>query len=576
MIAKIPKADPARFEAVLRGHIEEGSRRDPVAEEFRDIHLCGHRAACPPRATCRTSLISVGAGYLPRHGGDIYDGTPYARSSSMDIDLYFGIKEQLRHDSFPPAPYGGRGASLLRHHHEQRASTSMIQVFNHSADWYAHPRLRDPLEPAWEVELTFADGTTRKQWVEPEAMGPLPRHDGRALSAPVDADGARELAARSRKAVPHRLDAHSPRHSCAAAITPRSPPSSQASRSPIRTRPARPCWCCSVRATTSRWTAVAWPNESQTSSMTGHVPDLPRRPSGLRRWSASRRTRCRTGGTTLKRQLLISNSGLWPRAFRRSSTATSPPCRRKSSRTSQTCMWRLAIHRMDFRQYEVSDTARPRDSWHDGQRRRTAESYVRLDPKPPDADVQAMVDEGAERFAAMNARLAVFDLGTPGLQARHRPIRPDAMGMRSSPKRRRWTARPTIRMPAGTAPVLSRLFASAITGTRCQKSSATGASRLSVPKSCATPTARTTWRACSATPCQRIVPAPLCSRSSSSKPLAEDKLQRVKDGVGGSVHPPNRGSPLVCDVEHRRQDLGRRPRPCSALPQRHRDGGRHD
>src|SRR6185312_10665223 len=41
------------------------------------------------------------------------------------------------------------------------------QVFNHSVDWYAHPRLPEPLEPAWEIELTFADGTVHKQWGNP-------------------------------------------------------------------------------------------------------------------------------------------------------------------------------------------------------------------------------------------------------------------------------------------------------------------------------------------------------------------------------------------------------------------------
>ena len=41
------------------------------------------------------------------------------------------------------------------------------RVFNHSIDWYVHPRLPDPLKPAWEIELTSADGTVHKQWGNP-------------------------------------------------------------------------------------------------------------------------------------------------------------------------------------------------------------------------------------------------------------------------------------------------------------------------------------------------------------------------------------------------------------------------
>lgn len=59
---------------------------------------------------------------------------------------------------------------LLRYH-PRKALDFFIQVFNHSADWYAHPRLHDRLEPPWEVELTFADGTTRKQWANPRLWG---------------------------------------------------------------------------------------------------------------------------------------------------------------------------------------------------------------------------------------------------------------------------------------------------------------------------------------------------------------------------------------------------------------------
>ena len=167
VIAKIPKADPARFEAVLRGQIREGRRRDPVAEEFREILLAGLDGA-PAARDLPDLLISVALDTLLATE-EYLRAEPYGRSS-IDIDLYFGIKEHLRHDFFPASAFRGPWINLLTHH-PRKGLDFLIQVFNHSAEWYAHPRLRDRLEPAWEVELTFADGTTRKQWVNPRLWG---------------------------------------------------------------------------------------------------------------------------------------------------------------------------------------------------------------------------------------------------------------------------------------------------------------------------------------------------------------------------------------------------------------------
>jgi hypothetical protein len=88
----------------------------------------------------------------------------------MNIDLHFGINEGLRHNSYPASAFRGPWGQLLRHH-TAKGLDFYIRVFNHVADWYAHPRLHSRLETPWEVELTFADGTTRKQWVSPRLWG---------------------------------------------------------------------------------------------------------------------------------------------------------------------------------------------------------------------------------------------------------------------------------------------------------------------------------------------------------------------------------------------------------------------
>ena len=74
-------------------------------------------------------------------------------------------------------------------------------------------------------------------------------------------------------------------------------------------------------------------------------------------------------------------------------------------------LWRLAIHRMDLRQYSVSDTSGPEIPDLQAKGGDSPRRYVRLEQTPPEADVQAMVDEGASRLAAMNARLGVLMWG---------------------------------------------------------------------------------------------------------------------------------------------------------------------
>ena len=177
VIAKIPRADPVRFAATLRGQSRKANAATDLGE-FPRTDFRGH-SGCPPRATCRTSsLPSAPITCWPRKRTS---RRAPLRARPLDIDLYFGIKEGLRHDSFPPSAIRGPWGQLLRHH-RTKALDFYTSVFNHVADWYAHPRLHQRLEPPWEVELTFADGTTRKQWFNPP-LGPLPRHDGRPLSA---------------------------------------------------------------------------------------------------------------------------------------------------------------------------------------------------------------------------------------------------------------------------------------------------------------------------------------------------------------------------------------------------------
>ena len=93
VIAKIPKADAAGFEAALRGQVEAGKRRDVVADDLQELVFTG-MDGMPAARDLPDIVISVGADYLLASEEGIDDQRPYRRNP-LDIGLYFGIKEGL-------------------------------------------------------------------------------------------------------------------------------------------------------------------------------------------------------------------------------------------------------------------------------------------------------------------------------------------------------------------------------------------------------------------------------------------------------------------------------------------------
>jgi hypothetical protein len=385
--------------------VEEGRRRDPVAEDLRDLIFAGI-SGMPAARDLPDLIVEVGADYLLATEEDITDERRYARSP-MDIDLYFGLKGELRLDSFPASAIRGPWGQLLRHH-QAKGLDFYVRVFNHVADWYAHPRLRDRLEPPWEVELTFSDGTTRKQWANPRLWGLY-----RGMTVGPYALQSMLMALESwllevGKQSPRQLDAiliDLLRRSDNAAIA--------AVVASVAIAYPHACAETLLVLLSVRDYVVMdrsrLPNESQVSSMTGMLPAM------RADHQVYEMERKQANALTHRRHDLeaaIANLQLGPAAARVQALldrhlAALPP---KGEQDKSDLLWRLAIHRMDLRQYELSQTPGHESAGGtvtDGE----PQKYVRLEPRPPDADVQAIVDEGAERFAAMNARLAVFVWG---------------------------------------------------------------------------------------------------------------------------------------------------------------------
>ncbi len=403
VIAKIPRADAVRFERALRGQIEEGERRDVIADDLQELIYAGIEGM-PAARDLPDVVISVGGDYLLASEEDIGDGSRFG-ASSIDIDLYFGIKEGLRHYSFPPSALRGPWAQLLRYHTE-KALDFYIKVFNHSADWYADPRLDNRLEEAWEVELTFADGTTRKQWTNGRlwclyrgmTVGPYP------LESMLMALETSLLEVGKQK--PELLDGilvdilrRSDNAALAAVVA------SVATAYPHVAEEA-----LLVLLSVRDYIEVDRSRVAGEQQMSGMFPTL------LADHQVYEMERKRANALPHRQNDLeaaVANLQVGPFAPRVQALidrhlAALPS---KEQQDQDDRLWRLAIHRMDLRQYTVSETSGTEIPDAEAKPGDPPRRYVRLDPRPPEADVQAMVDEGASRLAAMKARLGVLMWG---------------------------------------------------------------------------------------------------------------------------------------------------------------------
>ncbi|MEH6386696.1 AAA family ATPase [Pseudomonas profundi] len=405
VIAKIPKADPRRFEAVLRGQIKEGRRRDPVSEEFSNILLAGLDGA-PAARDLPDLLISIAMdAFLATK--EYLGGESFGRSS-LDIELYFGIKRYLNHDFFPASAFRGPWLNLITRH-PRMGLDFLIDIFNHSAEWYAHPPLRDRLEPAWEAELTFADGMTRKQWVNQRLWG---MYRGLGVSPYVLQSllmALEKWLLEYAKSHPTGLDAvlleilqRSDSAALAAVVA------SVATAHPLQSGEA-----LLVLLSVQDYILIdrsRMASERQTSMLAGMFPTLN---AQNKLYEEERKTSNELPHRQHDLEVAIANLQFGPLAQRVHATidkyiATLPS---SDKRNEDDLIWQLALHRMDLRQYVVAKAQPALTTTFDEEDKEPSKSYISLEPKAATPEVQQLIDESARGAGEMNARLAIYNWG---------------------------------------------------------------------------------------------------------------------------------------------------------------------
>ena len=75
-------------------------------------------------------------------------------------------------------------------------------------------------------------------------------------------------------------------------------------------------------------------------------------------------------------------------------------------------IWRLAVHRMDIRQYSVAENAAEIQASLEGSTpSEDSQNYIYLEPNDPDPDLKEMMDQSSVEHEAINAKLRLQNWG---------------------------------------------------------------------------------------------------------------------------------------------------------------------
>ncbi len=407
VIAKIPKATPKRFTALLQGRHDD-DERDRLSEELREIIFQGLEGM-PAARDMPDLVVSVAKEYLFCSEADLHQEWGY--SHSLELETLLGIKEHRSFGFFPPSAYRGPFLPLLRFHPDHGLDF-MIDMFNHSAEWYANPRVPRNIEPPYEITLTFVDGTTRKQWCNARLWN---LYRGTSVGPYVLQSFLMALERWLLKFAedhPDELDqlllsilkrSNSAALTAVVASVATAHPHASGETLLVLLR-SRECILL------DRQRLV---NESQAPSLiAGFLPQLN---ASNKVYEQERKEADSLPHRKRDLEHAILNLQLGPtvpqihRILDELRSAL-PPIEVQNENDR---IWRLALHRMDLRNYRVvkGEINGPASSGETTSSEEVSRQYIRLAPREPEPDLKEMVDQSAAQMESMNVRTGLLMWG---------------------------------------------------------------------------------------------------------------------------------------------------------------------
>ena len=331
--------------------------------------------------------------------------------SPTELEVLFGIKAFRSHDFFPASAYRGVFLPLLRYHPHEGLGL-IIAMFNHSADWYARPRVpSEYVEPPFEMLLTFADGMSRTQWCNERlwmwyrgtSVGPNVLH---SILMALEY-WLLELA----ESNPHVLDEtllSIIRRSDSAALTAVAASIAtafphEANETLLVLLQSRKCIQFDRRRQV---------NEVQAPSVLAEM--LPSLNNSNKIYEDERKKADALPHRQHDLEWAIVNLQLGPFAPRvheiiDRSLEEMPPPQRQSEDDR---FWRLALHRMDMRHYSVEENAPVTPITTEGpDSQEDSGTHIYLKPGEADSDLQEMMRQNASQFQSKYARFELQDWG---------------------------------------------------------------------------------------------------------------------------------------------------------------------
>ena len=168
ILVKIPEAAPEAFKDLLQRGGSNDSR-DKVAKEAAELLLTESNSSF----ACRffpVEMTDLARSYLCLTEADVEKvlQDPHAyRHSPIGVEPQFGITPQTHYSfSVPSSALRGPFWPLLKWH-PQIGIEFVIELMNHACSWYGEQKWPfDPLEPAWQTDLSKpGEDTTVTQWV---------------------------------------------------------------------------------------------------------------------------------------------------------------------------------------------------------------------------------------------------------------------------------------------------------------------------------------------------------------------------------------------------------------------------